>query len=206
LDSLTHPQSPLDDNQAVEQALAGNLEAFNQLVLEYQRLAFSVAYRMLQDEDAASDAVQDSFVKAYRALKTFRGGSFKSWLLRIVVNTCYDVLRARKRYGTDSIDNESVEQEYAPHLVDSAESPQSYAERMELSEYIEHGIGLLSPDQRLVVTLCDIHGYAYEEIVEITGVPMGTVKSRISRARSQLRDYLLQRPELLPSTLRHKHE
>ena len=206
LDSPTQPQTPPDDNLAVERALAGDLDAFNQLVLEYQRLAYSVAYRMLQDEAAASDAVQDGFIKAYRALNTFRGGSFKSWLLRIVVNTCYDVLRVRKRYGTESIDDESAEPEYAPHMVDRAESPQAYAERMELSEHIENGIGSLPTDQRLVLTLCDVHGYAYEEIVEITGVPMGTVKSRISRARNRLRDYLLQQPELLPSALRPKHE
>ena len=199
-------QAILDDNQAVERALDGDLEAFNYLVLDYQRLAYSVAYRTLQDEEAASDAVQESFIKAYRALNTFRGGSFKSWLLRIVVNTCYDILRSRKRYATDSIDDESAEQEYAPHMVDRAESPHAFAERMELSEYIEHGIGSLPADQRLVLTLCDVHGYAYEEIVEITGVPMGTVKSRISRARGRLRDYLLQKPELLPSALRPKHE
>ena len=91
-------------------------------------------------------------------------------------------------------------------MVDSAESPQAHAERMELSQHIESGIGSLPPDQRLVLALCDVHGYAYEEIVEITGVPMGTVKSRISRARRRLRDYLLESPELLPPTLRPRHE
>lgn len=206
LDSPTLPQTLQDDNEAIERALNGDLEAFNQLVLEYQRLAYSVAYRMLQDQDSASDAVQESFIKAYRALDTFRGGSFKSWLMRIVANSCYDILRARQRRATDSIDDESSEQEYAPHLVDGAESPQSYAERMELSEYIESCIGSLPSDQRLAITLCDVHGYAYEEISEITGVPMGTVKSRISRARRRLRDYLLEYPELLPSSLRPKHE
>ena len=206
MDSPTHPHPPPDDNLSVERALDGDLNAFNDLVREYERLAYSVAYRMLQDPDAASDAVQEGFIKAYRALNTFRGGSFKSWLLRIVVNTCYDILRARKRYGTESIDDESAEPDYAPYMVDSAESPHAHAERMELSEYIESGIGALPTDQRLVLTLCDVHGYAYEEIVEITGVPMGTVKSRISRARTRLRDYLLQQPELLPSALRPKRE
>ncbi len=100
---------------------------------------------MLQDQDAASDAVQDSFIKAYRALNTFRGGSFKSWLLRIVVNTCYDVLRSRKRQFTDSIDDESAEQDYAPYMVDGAESPQAHAERMELSQHIENGIRFAAP-------------------------------------------------------------
>lgn len=206
MDSSPHTQTPLDEAQAVELALDGDLEAFNHLVVEYQRLAYSVAYRMLQDGEAAADAVQESFIKAYRALDTFRGGSFKSWLMRIVVNSCYDVLRVRKRQPTDTIDAEESEQEYAPQLVDDAESPHDHAERMELSHHIENGIKSLPPDQRLVLTLCDVHGYAYEEISEITGVPMGTVKSRISRARGRLRDYLLEKPELLPSALRPRHE
>lgn len=195
-----------EEYQAVELAQNGDLGAFNQLVVTYQRLAFSVAYRMLQDEDAASDAVQDSFIKAYRALHTFRGGIFKSWLLRIVVNTCYDVLRARHRYAADSLDDEPGEDEYAPQFVDGSESPHDFVERMEVSELIEHGIRSLPPDQRLALVLCDVHGYAYEEIAEITGANMGTVKSRISRARSRLRDFLLQKPELLPASLRPKLE
>lgn len=190
----------------MERAREGDLEAFNTLVREYERLAYSVAYRMLQEQDAASDAVQDSFIKAYRALDTFRGGSFKSWLMRIVVNTCYDVLRARKRTATDSIDSDTAEDEHADYLVDHAESPHAFAERMELNGYIEKSIAALPEDQRTILVLCDVHGYAYEEISEITGVPMGTVKSRISRARAKLRDFLLQKPELLPSTLRPKHE
>ncbi len=199
-----HQLAP-DEEAAIKQSLAGDINAFNQLVIKYQRLAYSVAYRMLQSEDTAADAVQDSFIKAYRALDGFKGGSFKSWLLRIVVNTCYDVLRSQKRYTFEPIGEEADEDEPVTRLVDSGESPQDYVERMELGELIELGIRSLPPDQRLVLTLCDVHGYAYEEIAEITGFPMGTVKSRISRARTKLRDFLLQRPELLPSSLRPKH-
>jgi RNA polymerase sigma-70 factor (ECF subfamily) len=164
---------------------------------------------MLQNEESAADAVQDSFVKAYRALGGFKGGLFKSWLLRIVVNTCYDVLRVQHRYVSEPIDDEpsgdSEESRIAHQLIDSNESPVAYVERMELSSYIEIGIRNLPPDQRLVMVLCDIHGYSYEEIAEITGYPMGTVKSRISRARTKLRDYLLEHPELLPSSFRPKY-
>lgn len=200
------PQLIPGEEVAIEKSLAGDLNAFNQLVVKYQRLAYSVAYRMLQTEDAAADAVQDSFIKAYRALSSFKGGVFKSWLLRIVVNTCYDVLRAQKRYTFEPIGEESSdEEESVTLLVDKAESPQDYVERMELSDLLELGIRSLPADQRLVLTLCDVHGYAYEEIVEITGFPMGTVKSRISRARTKLRDFLLQQPELLPSSLRPNH-
>lgn len=196
----------MDESGLIQRSLAGDIESFNQLVLHYQGLAFSVAYRMLQDSDAAADAVQDSFIKAFRALHTFQGGNFKAWLLRIVTNSCYDVLRSRQRRSTESLDNLPVEQEYAQQLLDSSESPEQHAERMELNRQIERGIESLPPDQRLALVLCDVHGYAYEEIAEITQMPIGTVKSRISRGRAKLRSYLYRQPELLPSTFRPTEE
>jgi RNA polymerase sigma-70 factor (ECF subfamily) len=202
----TAPTLPPDEQHAIARALNGDVAAFNTLVVKYQRLAYGVAYRLLQTEDAAADAVQDSFIKAFRALSGFKGGLFKSWLLRIVVNTCYDMLRVQQRYVSEPIDDEPAEEERVAHqLIDGGESPQDYVERMELNSVIELGLRALPADQRLVLILCDIHGYAYEEIAEIIGQPMGTVKSRISRARAKLRDYLLRHPELLPASLRPKH-
>lgn len=196
----------MDHDLLIERSLNGDLDAYNHLVVEYQNLAYSVAYRLLSDADGAADAVQDSFIKAYRALDSFRGGSFKSWLMRIVTNTCYDVLRARKRRATESIDDLPVEEEYAVQLTDEGESPQDYVERRELNALLEEAIGSLPDDQRTVIVLCDVEGYSYEEIAEITGVAMGTVKSRISRARSKVRDYLTERSELLPSAFRPSSE
>ncbi|MCB0080281.1 MAG: sigma-70 family RNA polymerase sigma factor [Caldilineaceae bacterium] len=196
----------MNESVLIQRSLAGEIEPFNELVLHYQGLAFSVAYRMLQDSETAADAVQDSFVKAFRALHTFKGGNFKAWLLRIVTNTCYDVLRSRQRRATESLDDLPVEQEYAHQLLDDAESPEQHAERMELNSAIEQGIQSLPPDQRLALILCDVHGYAYEEIAEITQMPIGTVKSRISRGRAKLRNYLYRQPELLPSTFRPTEE
>jgi RNA polymerase sigma-70 factor, ECF subfamily len=193
---------PSDEQLIIARAAKGEKQAFNLLVLKYQEMAYGVAYRMLRDEDAAADVVQDSFIKAFRALTGFHGGNFRSWLMRIVANTCYDVLRAQQRRATDSLDDMLVDHDHLPHLVDRAESPESYAERMELNQFIEAGIHTLPPEQRLVLILCDIHGYAYEEIAEIADLPMGTVKSRISRARLRLRDYLLNKPELLPVSFR----
>jgi RNA polymerase sigma-70 factor (ECF subfamily) len=198
------------EQQLIAKAAAGDLDAFNQLVLTYQNLAYSVAYRTLQEEDAAADAVQESMIKAFRSLSSFQGGSFKSWIIRIVVNTCYDALRSRKRRRTDSLDDFSGDSDYgsdgvsdySPQLEDPGERPDTYVQRMELSQLIEQGIGRLPADQRLALTLCDVHGYAYEEISEMTGMPMGTVKSRINRARAKLREYLLQYPELLPASFR----
>ncbi|MBK8800139.1 MAG: sigma-70 family RNA polymerase sigma factor [Anaerolineales bacterium] len=186
----------------IAQAVNGDLAAFNQLVLIYQNLAYSVAYRTLQDDAAAADAVQDSFIKAFRAIADFQGGSFKSWIIRIVANTCYDVLRSRRRKLTDSLDDLSEDESYASYLVDPTANPHLDAERMELSALLERSIHALPPDQRLVLTLCDVHGYAYEEIAEMIGAPIGTVKSRINRARAKVRDYLLQHPGLLPSAFR----
>ena len=91
------------EQQLITRATRGDLDAFNQLVLAYQNLAYSVAYRTMQEEDAAADAVQESMIKAFRSLGSFQGGSFKSWIIRIVVNTCYDALRSRKRRRTDSL-------------------------------------------------------------------------------------------------------
>src|SRR5215212_4714214 len=127
----------MDEQSVIARALAGELNAFNQLVLTYQNLAYSIAYRVLQDESASADAVQDSFIKAYRALGTFQGANFKSWLTRIVVNTCYDTLRAKRRRATDSLDDLPAEAEHTPYLVDHAEGPEAHAERMELNELIE---------------------------------------------------------------------
>ncbi|MEZ4658804.1 MAG: sigma-70 family RNA polymerase sigma factor [Caldilineaceae bacterium] len=196
----------MNESVLIQRSLAGEIEPFNQLVLHYQGLAFSVAYRMLQDADAAADAVQDSFIKAFRALHTFQGGNFKAWLLRIVTNTCYDVLRSRQRRAAESLDNLPVEQEYAQQMLDASESPEQHAERMELNRAIERGIQSLPPDQRLVLILCDVHGYAYEEIAEITQMPIGTVKSRISRGRAKLRNHLYRQPELLPTAFRPTEE
>ena len=138
------PESVTEEQELIERAMAGDLNAFNQLVLKYQDTAYSVAYRMLRDQDAAADAVQDGFLKAYRALDGFQGGNFRSWLLRIITNTCYDVLRIRQRRGTDSIDDFAFAQDHNIHLVDHAERPEAYAERMELNRFIEAGIASLA--------------------------------------------------------------
>lgn len=194
--------SKIGEDAVIAQAVAGDLAAFNQLVLTYQNLAYSVAYRTLQDDAAADDVVQESFIKAFRAISTFQGGSFKSWIIRIVANTCYDLLRSRQRRLTDSLDDLVENEDYASYLEDVTANPHAHAERMELSELIERSFASLPTDQRLVLTLCDVHGYSYEEIADMTDVPIGTVKSRINRARTRVRDFLLQHPELLPSAFR----
>src|SRR5829696_1234320 len=98
--TISIPKSTLleSEQRAITRTLKGALDAFNELVVRYQQLAYSIAYRMLQSREAASDAVQESFIKAFRALSTFKNGSFKSWLARIVINTCHDVIRLNRRF------------------------------------------------------------------------------------------------------------
>ncbi|MCC6456112.1 MAG: sigma-70 family RNA polymerase sigma factor [Caldilineaceae bacterium] len=197
-----------EEHSAIARALKGDLDAFNELVIKYQNLAYGIAFRLLQSREAASDAVQDSFIKAFRSLATFKNGSFKSWLARIVVNTCYDALRANRRVRWEEITDEPTYDLYAEgganaayQIADKRESPQEFVERMELGARIELGLRALPERQRLVVMLYDIYGYSYEEICEITNLPAGTVKSSISRARLRLRNFLLEQPELLPMQL-----
>lgn len=189
---------PQDPQSLIARAQAGDHHAFNQLVLSTQGVAYNTAYRVLQDEEAAADVVQEAFIKAYRALGSYRGGSFKSWFLRILMNTCYDLLRVQKRQATSSLDAMVVESEEMNQVTDSIEQPEEYAERMELRHWLERGIATLPVDQRATLVLSDVEGYSYQEIVEITGVPLGTVKSRINRGRLRLRDYLL-RHHVLPA-------
>lgn len=199
---------PSTDEQAlIAAAQRGDLDAFNQLVIHYQKLAYHVAYRILSDADASADATQDAFLRAYRALGQYRGGSFKAWILRIVTNVCYDQLRAKQRRPTASLEVLLVTDPAPGHsFVDRTESPEAYTERQELGRAIQAGINTLPPDQRIALTLCDVADVNYQEIAQITRVSLGTVKSRISRARAKLRDYLLTRQELLPSQYRLKYD
>jgi RNA polymerase sigma-70 factor, ECF subfamily len=156
----------------IHQVLAGETQAFNQLVLLHQRLAYSVAYRILQREDLAADAVQEAFLKAYRALPTFASGHFKSWLLRIVVNTCYDLLRAHRHHAVASLEDLAEVPAYASRLTDPAERPEAYVERMELRQWLERGLRSVPADQRTVIVLHDIHGYRYEEIADMLNISL----------------------------------
>ncbi len=176
-----------DDEALVRAAQHGDLDAFNRLVRTYERQAYAVALRLMRRPELAEDATQDAFIQAYRALDSFRGGSFRAWLMRIVTNRCYDVLRSATRRAADSLDDQMFETE--PHWSSIAvpDDPVGRAIQAELGWLLEGALAHLPDDQRLAVILCDVQGYAYEEAAEIMGVALGTVKSRLSRARSALR-------------------
>lgn len=193
----------MDESALVWRAQKGDVNSYNSLVLHYQEQAFNVAYRIMGEMDSAADATQEAFIAAYRSLRTFRGGSFKAWLLRIVTNACYDELRRRKRRPQASLDALYVEDESpVPQLVSHSENPEQYTQRMELQGVIHNCLQDLPDDQRTVAVLSDIEGLSYEEIAATVGVALGTVKSRLSRARLRLRDCLHGFEELLPSTYR----
>jgi len=191
----------MTETETIKVAQKGNLAAFNRLVMAYQRLAYNVAFRVMGDADAAADATQEAFIKAFRSIGQYRGGSFKSWLLRIVSNTCYDHLRYNHRRPREPLTPEEGDADYAPHLLDPAERPEEAVERKELSDMLQHAINQLPPDQRLILVLSDAEGFSYQEIAETTNLALGTVKSRLSRARVKLRE-MLQQQELLPMQYR----
>ena len=197
----------MDENELIQFARQGDLTAFNRLVLMHQDLAYNVAFRIMSDHAAAEDAVQEGVIKAYRNLKRFRGGSFKAWLLRIVTNTCYDELRRRKRRPTTPLEpltENEEEMENPKWLADPSESPEEFAMREELSRAIQDCLGGLSDDFRTIVVLVDIQGMDYSEAAEVASTPLGTVKSRLARARSSLRDCLQGFGELLPPAFRYE--
>ena len=184
-----------DESHLVRQGQQGDLDSFNQLVELYQGQVYNLALRMLGDGDLAADAAQQTFISAYRSIRGFRGGDFRSWLLRIVANACRDMLRAAK--ARKAISLEALELTSAMTPVSREESPEEYAMRQELGTELRKGLDALSHDHRLVLVLVDIQGFSYEEAARLMRTSVGTVKSRLSRARAQMRDYLRQRPELL---------
>jgi RNA polymerase sigma-70 factor (ECF subfamily) len=195
----------MDESLIIAQAQQGSLAAFNQLVMAYQGTAYNVAFRLMGQQEAAADACQDAFLKAYKAIKQYRGGSFKSWLLRIVTNTCYDQLRHNSRRPSTSLEDLTEESaDYNIKLASNGERPEEHVLRDELNSLLQSGINQIPEDQRIVLVLSDIQGFSYQEIAELIDQPLGTVKSRLSRGRRRLRDFLLAQKELLPGQYRLK--
>ncbi len=196
----------MDEAGLVQDALQGNLDAFNRLVLAYQEVAYNLAYRMLNDEAAAEDATQNAFISAYRHLRSYRGGSFKAWVMRMVTNASYDELRRRHRRPTvplEPINTEDDEEIESPTwLADDGPSPETELEAEELDKAIQHCIEDLPPEFRAVVIMVDVQGFDYLEVAEAIKKPLGTIKSRLARARLRLRDCLSGFGELLPAQFR----
>lgn len=183
------------DEHLVSLSKNGNLDAFNSLVDRYQSLVFTLCYRQLGERTAAEDAAQETFLSAYRAIDQFRGGSFRSWLLRIALNHARDELRRRMRRIPARSLAAAEPDDPAIDPPDPASDPAAALDDRTLAPALERALRDLPADQREVILLADVHGLPYEEIAAITGVAVGTVKSRLSRGRERLRASLLARGE-----------
>ncbi len=191
-----------DEPELISRSRDGDFDAFNVLVERYQRPLYNLCLRMLAAPEAAEDATQDAFIHAFRSIKTFRGGSFRAWLFRIGANACYDEMRRRRSRPAVSLDEPRGEENQPLDVPDTAAVPHERLERKELAEALLHALSRLPADQRLAIVLADVHGLDYSEIAVAMDCSLGTVKSRISRGRGQLRSILRAGGELLPSRLR----
>ncbi|CAG0953624.1 RNA polymerase sigma-H factor [Anaerolineales bacterium] len=195
----------MDEPALIQTAQRGDLDSFNTLILHYQDTVFNTALRILGDEDLAEDAAQEAFISAFRSINTFRGGSFKAWLLRTVTNACYDELRRQKRRPTTPLEpetNDGEEVDSPRWMADPNLTPDQQFEADELEHAIQHCLEMLPTEFRTVVVLADIQGMDYTEVATAARVPLGTIKSRLARARLRLRECLRGFEELLPSSFR----
>jgi RNA polymerase sigma-70 factor (ECF subfamily) len=197
-DSGTTPRNrtpPLPDEAAViARAAGGDRTAFTQLMEHYQSACYGLAWRLLSDADQAADATQDAFIHAYRAIGSFRGGVFRSWLLRITANASYDLMRRAQRRPSSPLPDPDAG---APELPDlGAVNPVAEATKSELYRHLEVALARLPVDQRTAVVLCDVYGMDYNEVARMTQSALGTVKSRIHRGRLRLRELLAEHREL----------
>lgn len=199
-----------DEVTLIARSQQGDISAFNQLVLHYQQVVYNTVFHLIGNYDIAADITQEAFISSFRAINTYRGTSqFRTWLLRISTNLVYDHWRRIKRYPSESLETITNEEEaYTPTLLDTLaqtgpdSNPEENLLSQELQQLIQRGLQELSLDQRTVIVLCDIEGLSYEEIAQATQTTLGTVRSRLSRARAHLRLYLLQHKELLPRDYR----
>ncbi|RMG83115.1 MAG: sigma-70 family RNA polymerase sigma factor [Chloroflexi bacterium] len=201
------PETPNSEQLLIKKAQQGDLDAFNELVLAYQNRVYTVTYRIMGEPGGAADAAQDTFITAYRRIESYRGGNFRAWLLRIATNTCYDELRRQKRRPTTSLEDLGGEDmDDGPPLPDDAPTPEEVAQESELNQAVQNCISGLKDDQRIVLVMADVQGYSYQEIADTLNVQMGTVKSRLSRARLAVRRCLQAVQELLPLQYRLKSD
>lgn len=207
---MSRPLQESEEARDLDAARRGDLAAFNRLVLQYQTRVYNLCYRMLGDPDEAADATQEAFISAWRAMSRFKGEGFRNWLLRIATNACLDLLRSRKRRPTQSLDaplhldGDGDEMEPLPIPdTDPSVDPVGSVLRAEVWASIQSGLETLPDDQRAALVLVDMQGFSYEEVAAVTGANLGTVKSRINRARSRMRDYLRERG-VTPSGVKHE--
>ncbi|MBI5353839.1 MAG: sigma-70 family RNA polymerase sigma factor [Chloroflexi bacterium] len=209
-DNLSNISDPsMDEAALILESQRGDLDAFNRLVLVYQGPLYYTALHILGENELAADATQEAFISAFRNIKNYRGDSFKAWLMRIVTNACYDELRQKKRRPTVPLEpeNEDGDEVESPHwLTDTNMSPEDTFLNSELKNALLYCLNRLPVNLRSVVELTDIQGMHYSEVSRAEHVPLGTIKSRLARARMSLRNRLQEFSELLPDSFRFEKE
>lgn len=181
----------------IEKAKSGDESSFETLILSCQNRAYNIAYRYMKNEEDAMDALQESFIKIFRHLDKFKADSkFETWVYRIVVNTCNDLLRKNSPLKTvDSIYRNEDEKDTVIDIPDTTGLPEKILGQKEESQQILQCLEMLNKEQKDIVLLRDVHGFSYEEISKILGCTIGTVKSRIFRSRSRLKEIILEQTE-----------
>lgn len=177
----------------VRKVLGGDTNAFETLVLEYEKNVYNIALRMTGNSEDAADMTQEAFIKAYNSLQSFRGDSkFSVWLYRIVSNVCLDFLRSKNRRPTVSLSVEDDDGEDAQlDVADESQSPELLLDRKLTRDSVRRGLDSLPPDYRQILLLREIQGLSYDEIAQALSLEVGTVKSRIFRARKRLCTFLI---------------
>lgn len=186
------------EQKLIKKCASGNLKAFDELIEKYEKTAYNIALRILKNPEDAMDVSQEAFIKVFKSIKTFNFESaFSTWLYRIVTNTCLDFIRKRNS-NVYSIDNpiQTDEGEIERDIPDESNSPEELLEKKLTQELINNSINKLEENHRIVIILRDIQGFSYEEISKILDCSMGTVKSRINRARRSLKDIIIKDMEL----------
>lgn len=185
--------APAEESELVARARKGDLSAYDELIKRYQERIYATIYHMTSNHEDANDLAQESFIKAFQALKSFKGGSsFYTWLYRIAVNKTINFLKQRKNRQAMSLNDLDFQVEHDPDLVSliSEKTPRREAGLSELQEKLNEALMKLSEPHRLVVVLHDVQGQSHEEIAKVMGCNIGTVRSRLFYARQQLQAYL----------------
>lgn len=178
----------------IKKAKEGDVKSFEELVLEHEKIVYNVAFRMMNNEADSYDISQEAFIKAFKSIRNFNEqSSFSTWIYRITVNTCIDELRKRKGKETLSMDQELENDDgsFKQQFEDGENTPEQKILEKEGQEEIVEALERLSTEHKSVLILRDLQGFSYDEIAETTGTTLGTVKSRISRARNQLKEEML---------------
>lgn len=188
----------MTDSEIIKQCKNGDREALNKIMEKYQNIMFGMAYNILSDYQDAEDAVQETFIKVYKSISSFKGDSaFTTWLYVICRNSCNDILRKRRKHSVvTSIDSDETDDGPVRGIKSDAPSPEDMVELSETQALVREAINSLKPEYKEILVLSDIEQLSYDEVSSILKIPNGTVKSRLNRARNALRKKLSDKREL----------